>query len=74
MWFIGGFASIFNVCTHYTLARNELFRCLLHATQLPIIDCHLLLWGVEAQNDDAYKHIFSSVQKFIRDSGRFTKK
>ena len=53
----------FFVCTNYTLARNDLFRCLLHSTQLPIIDCHLLLWGDEAQNDNKNKHIFSSVQK-----------
>ena len=38
-------------------ARNELFRCLLHTTKLPIIDCHLLLCVDETQ------HIFSSVQK-----------
>ena len=49
------------VCPNYTLARNELCRCLLHSTQLPIIDCHLLLWGDETQNEDTKikpAHIF----------------
>ena len=64
--------NFFFECTNYTLARNELIRCLLHCTQLPIMDCHLPFWGDEAQNDDTNKYIFSSVQKFIRDSGRFT--
>ena len=63
----------FFVCTYYTLARNELFRCLLHSAQLRIIDCHSLLWGDEAQNVDTNNHIFSCVEKFIRDSGRLTK-
>ena len=63
----------FFICTNYTLARNKHFRCLLHSTQLPIIDCHLLLWGDETQNDDTNQLIFSSVQKFIRGSGRWTK-
>ena len=60
------------ICTNYTLASNELLRCLLHSTQLPVINCHLLLWGDEIHNDDTNQHI-SSVQKFIRDSDRFAK-
>ena len=40
---------------------------------LLIVTKVLLLWGDGTQNDDTNQHIFSYVQKFIRDSGRFTK-
>ena len=61
MRFTGGFASIFAlyIYTNDTLARNELFRCLLHSNQLYIIDCNLLSLGYETHNENTNKYIFS---------------
>ena len=65
---LNGYNRLFYLVTMYQLYDRYTIG---HSAQLPIIDCHLLLWGDETHYDDTNQHI-PSVQKFIRDSGRFT--
>lgn len=60
------------VCKNYVNARNNLFELLFNRLEETIlINSHLLLWGSDNLSYNTNCFIFSAVQKFIKESGRF---
>lgn len=58
-------------CKNYTIARNNFFLNLLQLDHFRIINTHLLLWGDESLSLEINKQLFSLVQLYINETGRF---
>lgn len=58
-------------CKNYALARNIFFLILLHLDYFHIINSHLFSLGDESLSIDVNKQLFSLVQLYIKETGRF---
>ena len=61
----------FFTCPRYNVARNVLFNNIFSIDKLHIVNTHVLLWGDNSISIPENKYLFTAVQAYIKQSGRF---